>query len=205
MLGNSNSNNNNNDNNSNDANPSPDLQLVESIVTTPDDWLFNATGTLTLTTGEGAAGAGRDPLSGAGSLARSGASAGRRVLRPVRQRQRGWCRGARRATGWRAGWLAARGEMVDGGCVMAWPSRIVVPYRRYVVDLVLGVVSVFVGFPGLDRTQGRAAMPDSHLFRVEGEKIRFVHTASACVVDGCGLNGTTFGRRRGLTPVRLRV
>ncbi|KAH7383488.1 hypothetical protein BKA64DRAFT_735693 [Cadophora sp. MPI-SDFR-AT-0126] len=81
------------------------------------------------------------------------------------------------------GGLPARGEMV-------WPSTIHVPYRRYVVDEELGVVDIFVGFPGLDRTQGQDPMPDSHAFRVEGGKIKYLHTVSACVVEGCGLNGT---------------
>jgi hypothetical protein len=33
-------------------------------------------------------------------------------------------------------------------------------------------------------------MPDSHVFRVEGGKIRYIHTVSSCVEAGCGLNGT---------------
>jgi hypothetical protein len=103
------------------------------------------------------------------------------------------------------GGLPARGEMVDGECVMVWPSTIIVPYRRYVVDVEMGAVSVFVGFPGLDRTQGQEPMPDSHLFRVEAGRVKYCHTASACVVDGCGLNGTTFPERRGLRPVSSRV
>jgi hypothetical protein len=95
--------------------------------------------------------------------------------------------------------------MVEGECVMVWPSMIVVPYRRYVVDVEMGAVSVFVGFPGLDRAQGQEPMPGSHLFRVEAGRVKYCHTASACVVDGCGLNGTTFPERRGLRPVSLRV
>jgi hypothetical protein len=95
--------------------------------------------------------------------------------------------------------------MVEGECVMVWPSMIVVPYRRYVVDVEMGAVSVFVGFPGLDRAQGQEPMPGSHLFRVEAGRVKYCHTASACVVDVCGLNGTTFPERRGLRPVLLRV
>ena len=70
---------------------------------------------------------------------------------------------------------------------MVWPSTIVVPFRRYVIDEEYGVVVIFTGFPGLDRTQGQDAMPDSHAFRVEGGRIRYCHTASACVVAGCGI------------------
>jgi hypothetical protein len=63
-------------------------------------------------------------------------------------------------------------------------------HRKYVVDEVMGVVDVFMGFTGLDRTRNTEGAPDSHMFRVEGGRIRYIHTASACFVDGCGMNGT---------------
>ena len=174
--------------------------LVESVVTDQGDWLFNATGTLALNAGEAWA--------------------------PIAEGERASSRAAVQALGdayfdrfgnvsvvvpWGApcyrleGGLPARGEMKGEECEMVWPSTIVMPYRRYVVDVEMGAVDLFVGFPGLDRTQGEAPMPDSHLFRVEGGRIKYVHTASACVVEGCGLNGTTLGRRRGARPAPLRV
>ena len=58
------------------------------------------------------------------------------------------------------------------------------------VDEVMGAVDIFLGFPGLDRSQGQAPMPDSHFFRVEGGKVRYIHTVSSCVQAGCGMNGT---------------
>ncbi|KAI1313183.1 hypothetical protein F5Y03DRAFT_338344 [Xylaria venustula] len=69
------------------------------------------------------------------------------------------------------------------------PSTLVVTNRRYVVDQEMGTVDIFLGFPGLDRSQGMATMPDSHVFRVEQGKIRYIHTVSSCVESGCGLNG----------------
>ncbi len=174
--------------------------LIESIVTSPGDWLFNATGTLELNAGEDWA--------------------------PVPEAKRASSRAAVQALGdayfdrfgnvsvvvpWGEpcyrleGGLAARGEMQGSECVMVWPSTIIMPYRRYVVDVEMGAVDLFVGFPGLDRTQGEAPMPDSHLFRVEARKIRYIHTASACVVDGCGLNGTTFGKRSAGKSVALKA
>ncbi|KAF2871211.1 hypothetical protein BDV95DRAFT_629036 [Massariosphaeria phaeospora] len=93
-------------------------------------------------------------------------------------------------------------------CEMEWPSTIIFPYRRYVGAEELGVVGMFIGFPGLDRTQGQSPMPDSHLFRVEGGKIKYSHTASSCVTAGCGLNETFGGgfekRSVPVAPVRLR-
>ena len=70
------------------------------------------------------------------------------------------------------------------------PAHVPMTNRKYVVDEVMGVVDVFMGFTGLDRTRNTEGAPDSHMFRVEGGKIRYIHTASACFVDGCGMNGT---------------
>ncbi|AEO67268.1 uncharacterized protein THITE_2031700, partial [Thermothielavioides terrestris NRRL 8126] len=156
--------------------------LMESVVTQPGDWLFNATGTLELNNGEN-----WDPIPPAQQAASRAAVQAlgdayfdrfdnTSVVVP-------WSEPCYRLEGG----MAARGEMKDGECEMVWPSTIVIPYRRYVVDVEMGAVDLFIGFPGLDRTQGQAPMPDSHLFRVEGGKIKYVHTASACVVAGCGL------------------
>lgn len=181
--------------------------LIESVVTDRGDWLFNATGTLALNAQEDWSTPIPPDRRDTREVVRSLGDAyfdrfgNVSVVVP-------WGEPCYRLEGG----LPARGEMRDGECVMVWPSSIVVPYRRYVVDEEMGAVSLFVGFPGLDRTQGQLPMPDSHLFRVEGGKIRYCHTASACVTDGCGLNGTTFDfGRRGLggrsysKPVSLRV
>ncbi|KAK3899170.1 hypothetical protein C8A05DRAFT_37225 [Staphylotrichum tortipilum] len=175
------------------------VTLVESVVTAQGDWLFNATGTLELDKGEkwGVVPEG-ERMSREGVKALGDAYFDRfgnvSVIVP-------WGEPCYRLEGG----LPARGEMKGGECVMVWPSTIIIPYRRYVVDVEMGAVDLFIGFPGLDRTQGQMPMPDSHLFRVEGGKIKYCHTASACVVDGCGLNGTTFGKRRGVRPVNLSV
>ncbi|KAI1272255.1 hypothetical protein F5Y07DRAFT_412728 [Xylaria sp. FL0933] len=81
-------------------------------------------------------------------------------------------------------------NMTGDSCTAAGlPSTLVVTNRRYVVDQEMGTVDIFLGFPGLDRSQGMATMPDSHVFRVEEGKIRYIHTVSSCVEAGCGLNG----------------
>ncbi|OCL03840.1 hypothetical protein AOQ84DRAFT_418010 [Glonium stellatum] len=158
--------------------------LIESIVTQKGDWLFNATGTLTLNAQEK-----WDPIPkdrqdtravikavGDSYFDRFGNTSVRVPWGPPCYRLEGG--------------LAARGNLTGDNCVMEWPSTIHIPYRRYVIDEQMGVVDIFVGFPGLDRTQGQNPMPDSHVFRVENGKIRYLHTASACVKAGCGLNGT---------------
>ncbi|KAI0407424.1 hypothetical protein F4802DRAFT_21178 [Xylaria palmicola] len=81
-------------------------------------------------------------------------------------------------------------NMTGDSCTAAGlPSTLVVTNRRYVIDQELGVVDMFLGFPGLDRSQGTDTMPDSHMFRVESGKIRYIHTVSSCVQAGCGMNG----------------
>lgn len=80
-------------------------------------------------------------------------------------------------------------------CNLGIPSNITVTNRRYVVDEEMGAVDIFLGFPGLDRSVGMQPMPDSHLFRVEGGRIRYIHTVSSCVNAGCGINGTIPGQR----------
>ncbi|KAL2188115.1 hypothetical protein L209DRAFT_778035 [Thermothelomyces heterothallicus CBS 203.75] len=164
------------------SDPHPRASLIESVVTDEGDWLFNATGTLELNAGEvwdEILPEEEEEERAATPAERGGAVGGRAVL-PARGGA--WRRGAR--------WVR------DGECVMAFPSRIVVPYRRYVVDVTLGAASLLIGLPGLDRTQGDAPMPDSHLFRVEHGKIKYIHTASACVVEGCDLNATSLSWRR---------
>ncbi|KAI0895626.1 hypothetical protein F4806DRAFT_487399 [Annulohypoxylon nitens] len=82
-------------------------------------------------------------------------------------------------------------NMTGDSCTLAGlPSTLVVTDRRFVVDEIMGVVDIFLGFPGLDRSQGQKPMPDSHLFRIESGEIRYIHTVSSCVEAGCGMNGT---------------
>lgn len=82
-------------------------------------------------------------------------------------------------------------------CNLGLPSTIKVTDRRYVVDVEMGSVNIYVGFPGLDRASNEPT-PDSHLFRVEKGQIRYIHTVSTCEGHpGCGLNGTGIpGSRR---------
>ncbi|KAK0720954.1 hypothetical protein B0H67DRAFT_484257 [Lasiosphaeris hirsuta] len=64
------------------------------------------------------------------------------------------------------GWYTGNGSATDS-CNVGVPSGVPITNRRYVVDEVLGTVDAFVTF---------GSRPDSHEFRVEGGKIRFVHT-----------------------------
>jgi hypothetical protein len=55
-------------------------------------------------------------------------------------------------------------------CNSGVPSGLLINARTYIVDVDLGTVSIFCKFGG--------SMPDSHLFRIEGGKLRYVHTIS---------------------------
>ncbi|KAK4039552.1 hypothetical protein C8A01DRAFT_36426 [Parachaetomium inaequale] len=83
----------------------------------------------------------------------------------------------------------------NGTCDLGLPSTITVTNRRYVVDEEMGAVSIYLGFPGLDRSVADKPMPDSHFFRVEAGEIRYIHTVTTCEHAGCGMNGT------GIPPV----
>ena len=55
-------------------------------------------------------------------------------------------------------------------CNVGIPSSEDLTNRRYVIDETVGAVDVFLNFGGA------TGLPDSHQFRIESEKIRYVHT-----------------------------
>lgn len=72
----------------------------------------------------------------------------------------------------------------NGTCGSFIPTGVPITRRRYVVDEELGAVDVLVDF-------GKSAWPDSHEFRVEGGKLRYVHTLTHCGVANCGVGSGT--------------
>jgi hypothetical protein len=60
-------------------------------------------------------------------------------------------------------------------CEVGVPGGVNIASRRFVVDEVLGTVQVFCTF-GAGGPNGGSGAPDSHLFRVEKGKLRYVHT-----------------------------
>ena len=63
----------------------------------------------------------------------------------------------------------------DDTCSVGVPSGVNIANRRFVVDEVIGSVVVFCTF-GAGSPTGGSGAPDSHLFRVENGKLRYVHT-----------------------------
>jgi hypothetical protein len=62
----------------------------------------------------------------------------------------------------------------DDSCEVGVPAGVNITSRRFVVDEVLGAVVVYCTFGG--STPGGSGAPDTHLFRVENGKLRYVHT-----------------------------
>jgi len=63
----------------------------------------------------------------------------------------------------------------DDSCQVGVPSGVNIANRRFVVDETIGSVVVFCTF-GAGNATGGSGAPDSHLFRVENGKLRYVHT-----------------------------
>jgi hypothetical protein len=60
-------------------------------------------------------------------------------------------------------------------CEVGVPGGVNIANRHFIVDEVLGTVQVFCTF-GAGGPGGGSGAPDSHLFRVENGKLRYVHT-----------------------------
>ncbi len=63
----------------------------------------------------------------------------------------------------------------DDSCEVGVPSGVNIANRRFVVDEVIGAVVAFCTF-GAGGPGGGSGAPDTHLFRVENGKLRYVHT-----------------------------
>jgi hypothetical protein len=63
----------------------------------------------------------------------------------------------------------------EDSCDVGVPSGVNIANRRFVVDPTIGSVVVFCTF-GAGNPNGGSGAPDTHLFRVENGKLRYVHT-----------------------------
>jgi hypothetical protein len=73
-------------------------------------------------------------------------------------------------------------------CTMgAFPQKLNVTNRRYVIDENFGFVDIFHSFPWLDAGIPKdPGTPASQMFRVEGGKNRYIHEVTVCTSPGCG-------------------
>ena len=139
------------------------LGHVWSLVTQPGDWAFNATQTLYYAAREDglwgpipeADRDSRDVIQAAGD-AYLDLFNDPDVVVP-------WGLPCHRLEG---GWYTGNGSATDS-CDVGVPTGVPITERKYVIDEVLGTVDAMVTF---------GTRPDSHEFRVEKGKLRFVHT-----------------------------
>ena len=78
-------------------------------------------------------------------------------------------------------------------CDVGVPSGVNIANRRFVVDATIGSVVVFCTF-GAGNANGGSGAPDTHLFRVENGKLRYVHTLTHLLQANFGRGG---GQRGG--------
>jgi hypothetical protein len=91
-------------------------------------------------------------------------------------------------------------------CDVGVPSGVNISNRRFIVDPTIGSVVVFCTF-GAGSPGGGSGAPDTHLFRVEYGKLRYVHTLTHLLQSnfrgrgaGAGGRGAAGGGQGGGTP-----
>jgi hypothetical protein len=83
----------------------------------------------------------------------------------------------------------------EDSCDVGVPSGVNIANRRFVVDPTIGAVVAFCTF-GAGSAAGGSGAPDTHLFRVENGKLRYVHTLTHLLqanFRGGGAGGRTGG------------
>ncbi|EOO01250.1 hypothetical protein UCRPA7_3230 [Phaeoacremonium minimum UCRPA7] len=141
--------------------PNGSITAVDTLVTDKGDWLFNATGTLYW--------ASREDWGPIDASKRDS----RQVIQAAADAYLDYFKDKSVKVPWgtpcarlEGGSYTGKGAATDS-CNVGVPNNINLTKRRYVIDEELGAVDVFLSFEDL---------PDSHEFRVEGGKLRFVHT-----------------------------
>jgi hypothetical protein len=152
---------------------------IDSIVTTKGDWLFNVTGTYywaSRETWEPIPTSKRDSRAAiqAAGDAYCNLFADKSAVVP-------WGTPCARLEG---GSYTGKGVATDS-CNVGVPSGVNLVNRQYVIDEEYGTVDIIMDFGGTKGSVGAKGLPDSHEFRIEGGKLRFVHTLSSCGGKAC--------------------
>lgn len=153
------------------------INKVDSIVTKPGDWLFNITGYAYWTAYED-----WDPVP---EVQRDT----RETIQKAADAYLDLFNNPNVTVPWGTPCVRLEGGLYgnpgpEGSCAGGVPTGVPLTNRRYVIDETLGSVDVFMDF-------GKSKWPDSHQFRIENEKIRYVHTLTHCGVANCGLGNST--------------
>jgi hypothetical protein len=168
---------------------------VEIIWTTPGYWLFNAESYLKWSSTEmwdpvpAAKRDTRDTLVAAANAYLDAFLEGKKDLVP-------WGYPCQRTEG--GGMHTGNGSPMDS-CDVGVPSGVNIANRRFVVDEAMGTVTVFCTF-GAGGPNGGSGSPDVHTFRVEGGKLRYVHTMTHLLQASFRGGGAGAGGRAGAPP-----
>ena len=148
------------------------ISELETLVTDADDWLFNADNYLKFSPTEN-----WSPIPAASRDSRQtliGAANAYFDVFDDNSVKVPWGTPCNRLEG---GIRTGRGQPEDS-CNVGVPSGMKLTNRRFIADPEIGAVVGFIRWP--------TSVPDSHLFRVEGGKLRFVHSLTVCTVPNCG-------------------
>ncbi len=143
---------------------------IETLWTTTGYWLFNADNYLKYSSSEdwgvipAARRDSRDTLVHAANAYLDAFLEGKKDLVP-------WGYPCERTEG---GMYTGKGSPTDS-CDVGVPSGVNIANRHFVVDETIGAVVAFCTF-GAGSANGGSGAPDTHLFRVENGKLRYVHT-----------------------------
>jgi hypothetical protein len=87
-------------------------------------------------------------------------------------------------------------------CTMgAFPQKLKVGNRRYIIDENFGAVVIFHNFPWIDAgLPTDPGTPASQMFRVESGKNRYIHEVTVCTTPGCGRGRPPGGPPPGAAP-----
>ena len=164
---------------------------LEMVWTTTGYWLFNADNYLKYSSSEnwGPIPADkrdtRDTLVSAANAYLDAFLEGKKDLVP-------WGYPCQRTEG---GMYTGKGDPKDS-CDVGVPSGVNIANRRFVVDPTIGSVVVYCTF-GAGTAGGGSGAPDTHLFRLENGKLRYVHTLTHLLQSsfrGGGAGGRAGGR-----------
>ena len=164
---------------------------IEILWTTTGYWLFNADNYLKYSSAEnwGTIPADkrdtRDTLVAAANAYLDAFLEGKKDLVP-------WGYPCQRTEG---GMYTGKGVPEDS-CDVGVPSGVNIANRRFIVDPTIGSVVVYCTF-GAGNANGGSGSPDTHLFRVENGKLRYVHTLTHLLQANFGGGGAGRAGGRG--------
>jgi hypothetical protein len=155
------------------------VSQIDSIVTTKGDWLFNVTGTYYWASREKWDVIPADKRDTRAAIQAAGDAYCN--LFSDKSAKVPWGTPCARLEG---GMYTGKGQTSDS-CNVGVPSGVNLVNRQYVIDEDYGTVDIVMDFAGTKGNVGASGLPDSHEFRIEGGKLRYVHTLSSCGGKAC--------------------